>query len=155
MRDCTYFCSGASCKQFKSTQQQRGCQFPQSINFKVSAQSDAKITEIRLQYSIDMLGFAQIVSEAYVPIQSSTKVDTQWNWDLTENWRFTPGHHYQIPVVIKRCQQVTSIKTSLTEVKFDDGRYTWNSLVQDKVTISGIRATSPLARQSCKPLRML
>ena len=32
--------------------------FPQSINFKVSAQSDAKITDIRLQYTVDMIGFA-------------------------------------------------------------------------------------------------
>ena len=108
--------------------------FPQSINFKVSAQSDAKITEIRLQYSIDMLGFAQVVSEAFVPIQSSTKVDTQWNWDLTKIGGLPPGTTIRYQWLLKDANG-NSLKTSLTEVKFDDGRYTWNSLVQDKVTI--------------------
>jgi hypothetical protein len=108
--------------------------FPQSINFKVSAQSDAKITDIRLQYTVDMIGFATIINEAYVPIQSSTKIDTQWTWDLTKIGGLPPGTTIRYQWLLKDANG-TSIKTPLTEVKFDDGRHTWQSLVQDKVTI--------------------
>ena len=108
--------------------------FPQSINFKVSAQSDAKITEIRLQYIIDMIGFATVINEAYVPIQSSTKVDTEWEWDLTKIGGLPPGTIVRYQWLLKDANG-NSLKTPLTEVKFDDGRYTWKSLIQDKVTI--------------------
>ena len=108
--------------------------FPQSINFKVSAQSDAKISEIRLQYAIDMLGFAQVISEAYVPIQSSTAVNAQWSWDLTKIGGLPPGTTIRYQWLIKDTSG-NNLKTPLTEVKFNDGRYTWKSLVQDKVTI--------------------
>ena len=108
--------------------------FPQSINFKVSAQSDAKISEIRLQYAIDMLGFAQVISEAYVPIQSSTAVNAQWSWDLTKIGGLPPGTTIRYQWLIKDASG-NNLKTPLTEVKFNDGRYTWKSLVQDKVTI--------------------
>ena len=108
--------------------------FPQSINFKVSAQSDAKISEIRLQYSIGMLGFAQVISEAYVPIQSSTAIDAQWSWDLTKIGGLPPGTTIRYQWLIKDASG-NNLKTPLTEVKFDDGRYSWKSLVQDKVTI--------------------
>ena len=108
--------------------------FPQSINFKVSAQGDAKITEIRLQYTIDMIGFATIINEAYVPIQSSTTVNAQWSWDLTKIGGLPPGTIIRYQWLLKDANS-NSLKTPLTEVKFDDGRYTWQSLVQDKVTI--------------------
>ena len=108
--------------------------FPQSVNFKVSAQSDVNITEIRLQYSIDMLGFAQVISEAYVPIQSSTKVDTQWEWDLTKIGGLPPGTNIRYQWLLKDATG-NILKTPFSKVKFDDGRYTWKSLVQDKVTI--------------------
>ena len=108
--------------------------FPQSINFDVSAQSDAKITDIRLQYSIDMMGFAQVVNETYISFQSSTKVDTQWTWDLTRIGGLPPGTtiHYQW---LLKDADGNSLKSPLTDVKFDDGNYSWKSIVQDKVTL--------------------
>jgi len=108
--------------------------FPKSINFKVSAQSDAQIIEARLQYSIQALGFAQVVNETFVPITPALKLDTQWNWDLVRIGGLPPGTTIKYQWVLKDATGNT-LKTPLTDVKFDDGRYTWQSVVQDKVTI--------------------
>ena len=108
--------------------------FPQSINFKVSAQSDAKITEIRLQYTINMVSFAQVVNEAFVDFQSSTNVNAQWKWDLTRIGGLPPGTVINYRWVIKDANG-NNLTTPFTQVKFDDGRYTWKSIVQNKVTL--------------------
>jgi len=108
--------------------------FPQSINFKVSAQDDVKITEIRLQYSIDMVSFAQLVSEAFVAFPSSTSVNTQWKWDLTRIGGLPPGTVIRYRWLLKDANGNT-MTTPYAEVKFDDGRYTWKSIVQNKVTL--------------------
>jgi hypothetical protein len=108
--------------------------FPQSINFKVSAQSDAKITEIRLQYSIDMVSFAQVVSESFIVFQSSANVNAQWKWDLTRIGGLPPGTVIRYRWLLKDANGGT-LTTPFTEVKFDDGRYTWKSIVQNKVTL--------------------
>ena len=34
--------------------------FPNGLTFKISAQSDVKITEIRLQYPVELLGFGML-----------------------------------------------------------------------------------------------
>jgi hypothetical protein len=108
--------------------------FPQSINFKISAQSDAKITDIRLQYSIDMLGFAKVINETYISFQSATKVDTQWKWDLTRIGGLPPGTKINYQWLLKDANG-NSVKSALTEVKFDDGNHPWKSIAQDKVTL--------------------
>jgi hypothetical protein len=108
--------------------------YPRSLTFKVSAQSDANITELRLQYSIQVLGFAQVVSEAFIQIQPSTKVDTQWQWDLTKIGGLPPGTTIKYQWLLKDANG-GSLKTPLAAVSFDDGRYTWKTLTQDKVTL--------------------
>jgi hypothetical protein len=108
--------------------------FPQSVIFKVSAQDDVKITDVRLQYTIEMVGFAKVVNESFVAVNPAAKVDTQWNWDLTRIGGLPPGTTIHYQWLLKDANGNT-IKTPSADVKFDDGRYTWKSLVQGKVTI--------------------
>jgi len=85
---------------FKGIREQRGCQFPASINFKVSAQDDVKITEIRLQYSIDMSVLPVSHPKAFVAFPSSTNVNTQWNGTLPESG-LAAGDGDQVRLLLK------------------------------------------------------
>ena len=108
--------------------------FPQSVTFKISAQDDVNITELRLQYSIQMTGFTKVVNEAFVPFQASAKVGTQWQWDLTKIGGLPPGTTVKYQWLLKDANG-DSLRTPLATVNFDDGRYSWKTLVQDKVTM--------------------
>jgi hypothetical protein len=108
--------------------------YPQSLTFKISAQSDVKITEIRLQYSLETMSFARVISEAYLQFQPSTKIDTQWKWDLVKIGGLPPGTtvKYQWLLTDGNGERLT---TPFAEVKFDDGRYSWKTLTEGKVTL--------------------
>ena len=56
--------------------------FPTSISFKVSAQSDVDIKDIRLQYQVERFSFAQVTSEGYVSFTPGRSVQSSWDWDL-------------------------------------------------------------------------
>jgi hypothetical protein len=108
--------------------------FPQSVTFKVTAQDGVNITEARLQYTIDMISFATVVNEAYVSVTPATKLDTQYVWDLTRIGGLPPGTTIHYQWILKDASGNT-ITTPSAAVQFNDGRYTWKSLVQGKVTI--------------------
>ncbi|MCX6002976.1 MAG: peptidase MA family metallohydrolase [Chloroflexi bacterium] len=120
--------------------------FPNDLTFKISAQSDVKITEIRLQYSIELLGFAQVVSEAYVQFSPSTKVDTQWKWDLVRIGGLPPGTVIKYQWIIVDASG-GRLKTSLAEVNFDDSRFSWKTLTEDKITIYWYDGTQSFAQE--------
>ncbi len=108
--------------------------YPQSLTFKISAQSDVKITEIRLQYSIETMGFAQVISEAYLQFQPSTKIDTQWKWDLVRIGGLPPGTTVKYQWLLADANG-ERLKTPFAEVKFDDSRFSWKTLTEGKVTL--------------------
>jgi len=58
--------------------------YPDSLVFKISAQSDTEITRIRLNYVVDKLNYASIVSEAWPVLVPSTEIETLWEWDMRQ-----------------------------------------------------------------------
>jgi len=58
--------------------------YPDSLVFKISAQSDMEITRIRLNYVVDKLNYASIVSEAWPVFVPSTEIETLWEWDMRQ-----------------------------------------------------------------------
>jgi hypothetical protein len=53
-------------------------EFPSRLSFNLSAASDVNITDIRLRYTVDRSGFAQVTSEVYIEFVPSTTVDVSW-----------------------------------------------------------------------------
>ena len=120
--------------------------YPQSLTFNISAQNDVNITEIRLQYSIDTTGFAQVVSEAYLQITPSTRVDTQWKWDLVKIGGLAPGTTVKYQWLLKDANG-ESLKTPFAEVKFNDSRYSWQTLTEGQVTLYWYQGTQSFAQE--------
>ncbi|MBM4433176.1 MAG: peptidase MA domain-containing protein [Chloroflexi bacterium] len=109
-------------------------QFPMRLVFSLSAQSDVNITDIRLRYTVEQESFAEVTSEAYVEFLSAMKVDVSWSLEMIKIGGLPPG------AIVNYWWVITDaggdrIETSPQQVQFDDNRYSWRDLTDDKITI--------------------
>jgi len=108
--------------------------FPLSVIFNVTAQSDAEITDLRLNYLVERHEHARIVSEVYLPVSPSASVTETWTWDMRMTGGMPPGTE------IEYWWKVTDIsgqtETSLPQrFLLEDNRYDWNSLEEGMVKL--------------------
>ncbi len=66
-------------------------EFPTKLSFSLSARSDVNITDIRLRYTIDRIGFAEVTSEVYIEFVPSTMVDVDWTLEMVRIGGVPPG----------------------------------------------------------------
>ncbi|MBN1643404.1 MAG: peptidase MA domain-containing protein, partial [Dehalococcoidales bacterium] len=120
--------------------------FPYTITFQISARSDVEITEIRLQYSVEQTGFADVINEAYLQFSPATSVDTQWDWDLVKIGGLPPGATVEYQWIIIDADG-TRLKTSPAEFVFEDNRFSWKTLTEGKVTVYWYDGTQSFAEE--------
>ena len=66
-------------------------EFPYRLNFSLSAESDVDITDIRLCYQVDRIGFARVSSEAYIDFVPATSVSIDWALEMIKIGGLPPG----------------------------------------------------------------
>ena len=120
--------------------------FPYQLNFSLSARSDTDITDIRLCYFIDRIGFAQVFSEVYIEFAPATAVDIGWSLEMVKIGGLPPG------TLVEYWWRITdeggnSLKTAPAEVHFDDHRYEWRTLTEGEVTIYWYRGNDRFAEE--------
>lgn len=109
-------------------------EFPMRLSFNLSAQSDVNITDIRLRYLVEQEGFAEVTSEAYIVFLPATRVDVSWSLEMIKVGGLPPG------AVVNYWWVVTDasgdkIEIAPVQIQFEDNRYSWHSLTEDKITI--------------------
>ncbi|MDZ4230983.1 MAG: peptidase MA family metallohydrolase [Dehalococcoidales bacterium] len=109
-------------------------EFPFKLNFRLSARSDAPITDIRLHYTVDRESYAQVTSEASIEFMPDTTLDVQWDWDMRRTGGIPPGTGLEYWWTVQDAGGA-KVESAPTRVYFDDNCYSWNSLTRDKVTI--------------------
>jgi len=109
-------------------------EFPAKLTFELSAESNVNITDIRLRYCVDRASFAQVTSEAYIKFAPSTTVDVEWSWDMRRTGGLPPGSIVEYWWIVKDAKG-DKVETAPAEVKFDDTRYAWQSLIEGKITL--------------------
>ena len=109
-------------------------EFPFKLHFSLAAESDVNITGIRLHYTVDRESYAQVISEAYIEFVPDTAVDVRWTWDMRRTGGLPPGVGVEYWWTVEDASG-ERVETTQTRVWFDDNRYTWQSLTEDKVTI--------------------
>jgi hypothetical protein len=107
--------------------------FPVSITFNVQAQSDAKITQLRLHYVVDRQNYAGVVSEGWASFTPATSVSTQWVWDMRRSG-LPPGAQVEYWWTAQDAAGKTA-QTNRQTLSFDDNKHTWQSITNDPVTI--------------------
>ena len=108
--------------------------FPFRLSFNLSAESEADITDIRLRYTVDRAGFAQVTSEVYLEFLPAPAVDVDWTWDMRKTGGIPLGTGLEYWWTVEDATG-DIIKTAPIRVWFDDNRYSWQSLIGEKVTI--------------------
>ena len=121
-------------------------EFPSKLNFSLSAQSEVNITDIRLHYTVDRLGHAQVTSEVYIEFVPATAVEVSWTWDMIRTGGLPPGSgvEYWWTVADARGDEAETVPV---RVQFDDSRYPWRSLTEGKVTIYWYQGDEPFAQE--------
>ena len=109
-------------------------EFPSSLNFNFSAESNVNITDIRLYYTVNRISYAQVTSEVYIEFVPSTKVETAWSWDMRKTGSLPPGSGVDYWWTVKDAGG-NQAETTPVRVQFDDNRYPWRSLTEGKVTL--------------------
>ena len=121
-------------------------QFPTSIVFNVSAKSNANITDVRLHYRMEQLSFAEVTSESFVDIVPAPTINTQWTWDMRKTGGLPPGTMVDYWWTVTD-EQGNRVETSLSQLQFNDNRYSWRTLVQGRVTLYWYNGNDSFARE--------
>ena len=109
-------------------------EFPLTLRFTISAESDAEITDIRLHYATDRQSFAPVTSEAYIKFAPDTSVDTGWTWDMRRTGGLPPGTEIQYWWTVENADG-DIFESTPTTFRFDDNRYSWMSLTEGNLKI--------------------
>ncbi len=107
--------------------------FPNTMTFKVQAESDTPIKQLRLHYIVDMQNFAQVVSESWPQFTSGTSVSTQWLWDMRKS-PLPMGTWLEYWWTAQDALGKTG-ESEHSRVKFDDTQYDWQSISIEPVTL--------------------
>ncbi len=120
--------------------------FPMSIVFNISAESDTPVTDIRLCYVIPRMEHARIYSESYLRFTPAASVTAQWVWDMRKTGGLPPGScvDYWWQVTDSSGKQ---IKTETTRIEINDTRHDWHHMTSGDVTLYWYRGEEEFAAE--------
>jgi len=118
--------------------------FPGRLTFRLSAESDNDITDIRLCYRIERIDFARIVSEAHIDFVPENRISLEWSLEMLKIGGLPPGSSLEYWWRIKDSDGKT-ITTPPSTIVFDDNRYQWESLTEGEVTLYWYRGDESFA----------
>ena len=119
--------------------------FPAALTFGLDVQSTANISDIVLQYKVEKISLAALVSEARPEFTSAPKVRVSWTWDMRKAG-LPPGADIEYRWIIENTAGDKK-ETSWNSLRFDDDRYGWKSLTSDSVTLFWYSGDSSFAQE--------
>ncbi len=117
--------------------------FPSALVFKIEAASQSDITRIRLHYQVDKMNYAQVTSEAWPDFTPSTKVETEWVWDMRKATLLT-GAVVRYWWTIEDASGDKLI-TSPEVIRFEDLRYDWQKLTMGQLSLFWYKGSQSFA----------
>jgi hypothetical protein len=107
--------------------------FPTAMTFKVHAQSDSSLTQLRLHYRVNRQNFADVSSEGWAQFTPATSVDGQWVWDMRKSG-LPPGAQIEYWWTALSSAGGTGESTHAT-VTFEDTRHKWQTITSGPITL--------------------
>lgn len=122
--------------------------FPSALVFKMKAESSSDILRIRLNYQVEKMNFARVVSEAWPEFVPSPRVEARWIWDMRKA-SLPPSAtiHYWWTIENKSGSKLV---TPSTTIRFNDNRYNWKSLSSGKLTLFYYEINQSVANELMK-----
>jgi hypothetical protein len=105
-----------------------------SMTFSMRGTSASDITDVRLQYTVSKMNYANVISEARPIFTTGRTVQAKWSWDMRKS---------ALPAAAK-LQYWWVVKTSAGDLtvsekhsaSFNDTRYTWRTVTSAPVTVA-------------------
>jgi hypothetical protein len=120
--------------------------FPDSIEFKVEAESDAEITDITLQYRMDKVGLLPVTSVVFPAFVIGEKTSAEWKWDMTQTGGLPPGADLSYWWSIEDASGHKA-DTPVKALSFDDGRHAWKDAQSTSFNLYWYKGDSRFAQQ--------
>lgn len=120
--------------------------FPLRLDFSISVQSPATITDIRLHYKVDQISFADVTAEIPLEFNPANRVEATWTLDTRKSGGMPPGTAVTYWWTVKNGRG-SSIETKPVSLNFDDNRYSWRKTTEGKVTILWYEGNDSFARE--------
>ena len=108
-------------------------EFPNLLTFNVRAESPAPINRIRIRYEVAKMTYAPAFAEAWPDIQPGKNVSASWTWDMRKG-SLPPGAKITYWWVIED-DTGNRLTTPRETLSFDDTRYKWQKVGDDKISI--------------------
>jgi len=107
--------------------------FPSALAFNIKAQSQNDIVKLRLHYQVDRMNYAPVIDEAWPEFNPSTKVQTQWVWDMRKA-SLPAGATVTYWWTIEDTSG-DKLTTPSQKVNFDDIRYNWQKVTSGQISL--------------------
>jgi len=120
--------------------------FPDSIKFKIEAESDAEITDITLQYRMDKLSVLPVTSVVFPAFAAEKKTSAEWKWDMTQTGGLPPGADLSYWWSIEDASG-READTPVRTLSFDDDRYEWKRVESSSFNLYWYKGDSHFAQQ--------
>jgi hypothetical protein len=108
--------------------------YPNSLTFSCHIQNNTNITDIRLEYQVEQMSFAQVTSEAQVTFNPSTSVNASFELNMQQYGQIPPGVNIDYWWKVKDTAGNT-MQTTPTQYMVYDNNHTWSTLTQGKINV--------------------
>jgi len=108
--------------------------YPSSLTFSCHAQSSASITDVRVEYQVEQMSFAQVTSEAEATFSPSTSVNASYTLNMQQYGQIPPGVDIDYWWVVKDAAG-DKLQTAPSHYVVVDSKHTWNTLTQGKINL--------------------
>ena len=117
--------------------------FPTAMTFKVHAQSDSNLTQLRVHYKVARQNVASVTSEGWAQFTPATTVDGQWVWDMRKSG-LPPGAQVEYWWTAVDAAGKTA-QTSTATVVFNDDRHKWQTINSGPITLEWYNGSQSFA----------
>lgn len=108
--------------------------FPQTVTFSASIQSETEIKSIVLEYGTDQITCGNVIAKAFPDFPASKNVNVAWKWDMRQSGSIPPGASlwWQWVVTDTSGRQTTSQRKTVTWL---DSVHQWQTLNGDGINL--------------------
>jgi len=117
--------------------------FPTSMTFRVHAQSNSNVTQLRVHYKVGRQNFADVTSEGWAQFTPATTVDGSWMWDMRKSG-LPPGAQVEYWWTATDAAGNTG-ETPHATISFDDDRHKWQTTTSGQITLEWYNGSQSFA----------
>jgi hypothetical protein len=108
--------------------------YPSDLNFSCHVQDNVNVTDIRLEYQVHEVSFAQVTSESEATFNPSPSVNATYSLNMQQYGQIPPGIEIDYWWIIKDAAG-NKLQTSQNQYIVVDTKHTWSNLTQGKINL--------------------